>query len=211
MYCQFLASEKGVDVPNIKQLFTSNIELNLPKLMSMETLKLCLSESFASTKHPYRNQCIIGCLFYAGCRVSEVVSMRVNHVFNDHLIIRGKGEKERIVPLSQPLKQRLFNYLNNERKATNSPWLLNHPSGTHMTRQSITGVIKTMCQRLGITERVTPHTFRHMFATHLLNKGMDIREVQLMLGHASINTTQIYTHLDKTKLRAVFQANHPLS
>ena len=210
MYCQFLASEHGKDTPNIDQLFESNLALNLPKLVSTDSMNQCLNFMFDASKTPLRNRCMIGCLYYVGLRVSEVVALELKRIYDDYIIVVGKGGKERIVPISNQFRLRLDAYLRQERQL-DSPWLFYNARGAQLTRQTITIMISNMCRDLGIVERVTPHTFRHMFATHLLNKGMDIREVQLILGHSSINTTQIYTHLDKSKLRHVFQAHHPLS
>lgn len=210
VYCQFLSDAFGYDVPTVSRLFESNLALNLPKLMRKQTLNACLAHDFSDSRHRYRNRCLVACLYYAGCRVSEVVSLKMSHVIHGQFRILGKGGRERIVPIAKPLHDRLSDYLKHEHDGQ-TEWLFYNAKKRPITRQTVTHVIIGLTDALGGFDRVTPHTFRHMFATHLLEKGMDIRDVQLMLGHASIHTTQIYTHLDQSRLRDVFNRHHPLS
>ncbi len=210
MYCRYLQTERGLDVPEINQLFQSNLSLKLPKVISNESLEVCLSYQFPESKTPYRDRAVIGCLFFLGARVTEVTEIVLNRIFSDHIIIRGKGDKERIVPIAPKLQEILDLYLEKEH-ASKFQWLFPNSRGSKISRQTITGIVANVVKMIGITERITPHTFRHMFATVLLERGMDLREVQLLLGHTSIQTTQIYTHINKNHLRDMFNEHHPLS
>ena len=211
IYFYFLKHKKQQTVPDIADVFKPNISLNLPKLMSQSSLDKALRYDYSHSRTPLRDQCIVRLLYYSGCRVSEVIGMKKNNVFSDHIVILGKGDKERIMPLANSVKEGVNAYLLNERKDSGSEWLFPGQKGKSITRQTATKILAELKQHCGITERLTPHTLRHMFATTLLDRGMDLREVQLLLGHASIKTTQIYTHLNKTKLRHVFNECHPLS
>ena len=210
MYCRYLQSEKNIDVPEVSQLFESNLSLKLPKIMSKSSLATCLNFTFTNSKSPLRDQAIIKCLYFLGGRVSEVASLSRNKLFSDHVVIKGKGDKERIVPLTSTLSTAITNYLTTEHQQE-SEWLFPNNRGGHITRQTVSKIIDNLLIGTGITDRITPHSFRHMFATTLLERGMDVREVQLLLGHSSIQTTQIYTHVNKSHLRDVFNAHHPLS
>ena len=209
MYCRYLQSEHNINVPEISQLFQANLSLQLPKVMSKETLEKCLEYSFPNSRTPFRDQAIVACLFFLGARVSEVASLSLNKLFSDHILIKGKGEKERIVPLTQSLAVILERYLDHEHKRE-SQWLFPNSRGGTISRQTISNIISNI-KVVDNNDLITPHTFRHMFASILLERGMDLREVQLLLGHTSIQTTQIYTHINKSHLRDVFNAHHPLS
>lgn len=211
LYFHFLKNKQGQDVPSIGDVFQTNASLNLPKLIRQSTLIQVQNHDFSHSRHPLRDQCIVALLYYSGCRVSEVVQMKQGKVFSDHMVILGKGDKERVVPLAKVVKSKLDAYISNELRNPRSEWLFPGRKGRSITRQTVTKVLADLKYHCGIVERLTPHTLRHMFATTLLERGMDLREVQLLLGHSSIKTTQIYTHLDKSKLRNVFNACHPLS
>ena len=210
MYCRYLQSERGIEVPEINQLFQSNLSLKLPKVISNESLEVCLDYQFQESKTPYRDQAIIACLFFLGARVTEVTELALNRIFSDHIVIRGKGDKERIVPIAPKLQKKIDQYLEKEHKGQ-SQWLFPNSRGSKISRQTISAIVSKVSLYIGVKERVTPHTFRHMFATILLERGMDLREVQLLLGHTSIQTTQIYTHVNKSHLRDMFNEHHPLS
>ncbi len=209
MYCFYLKHKRHLDVPNLDDVFSVNRALVLPKLLSQASLDAVLDHAFVWSTSPQRDACLVGLLYYCGCRVSEVVGLSSNHVFSDHIRVTGKGGRERMVPLAAPMKQRLDAHLGTQKTA--SAWVFPGRGATHISRQTVTRVLRQLATHEGIAERLTPHTLRHMFATQLLARGMDIREVQLMLGHVSITTTQIYTHVNKTGLRHVYNAHHPLS
>ncbi len=209
LYFHFLKIKKAKNIPDINEIYKPNISLNLPKLVSKNVLNQILNNDFLYSKTPHRDRLIIALLYYSGCRVSEVTTIKRNKVFDDHIVILGKGEKERIVPLATIVKERLNRYLLLQNKDTQ--WLFPGKQGAAITRQTITHVFQQFKKEFKVKQRLTPHTLRHMFATTLLERGMDLREVQLLLGHASIQTTQIYTHLDKSKLKHIYNKCHPLS
>ena len=211
LYFYFLKNKHHQEVPEIGNIFQTNPSLNLPKLIRKSTLEQVINYDFFHSKTPLRDQCIVAMLYYSGCRVSEVISMKKTKVFSDHILILGKGNKERMMPLARIVIDKLRIYMENELKAKNTEWLFPGRKSAHITRQTATRILADVKHYCGIKERLTPHTLRHMFATTLLEKGMDLREVQLLLGHSSIKTTQIYTHLNKSKLRNVFNECHPLS
>ena len=211
MYFYYLKHKKKQQVPDIGDVFKANQSLKLPKIIRQDNLEKVVGHTFENSKTPLRDQCMVAMLYYAGCRVSEVVSMKKNHLFLEHMIIQGKGGKERMVPLASVVKKKLNAYLQHERNNATSEWLFPGRKKRPLTRQTVTNVLAKLTMDTGVSERLTPHMLRHMFATTLLDRGMDLREVQLLLGHASITTTQMYTHLNKSKLRRVYQACHPLS
>jgi integrase/recombinase XerD len=156
-------------------------------------------------------------LYATGCRASELSNLRLQdmHLDESFCICRGKGDKERMAPLNIRAVEAVRAYLEHERPklAARSPsmpeWVLLSYRGHRLRRERIWELLKRYAQRVGIPPEVSPHTLRHSFATHLLAGGADLRQVQEMLGHASIATTQIYTHVDPTRLKAVHKKFHP--
>lgn len=210
LYLTFLRDKKKEVVPNVGDVFQASTPFRLPKLMTKASLKKALSFDFSGSSHACRNQLIVALLYYAGCRVSEVTDLLRRSVFSDSLIVKGKGEKERIIPMAIPLMERMTAYINTMDN-TSSPWLFPGRKKQPITRQTVSNVIKYLRIGTGIMDQLTPHTFRHMFATNLLEKGLDLRDIQLLLGHSSIMTTQIYTHVNTSKLKHTFESYHPLS
>lgn len=210
LYLGYLKRTSQPDVPDISDLFQPSPSLRLPTLMSAGALRKILTFPYHTMPKGSRNRLMIWLLYYGGCRVSEVVSLKAGYLFSDHIQVVGKGRKTRMIPISQPLKQALDDYQSSE-SIRQSPWVFPGLSGQHVSRQLVSSVVGDVVQACGIKDRITPHTFRHMFATQLLEKGLDLREVQLLLGHSSIQTTQIYTHLDTSKLKRTFNTCHPLS
>ncbi|MGC6367741.1 MAG: tyrosine-type recombinase/integrase [Candidatus Marinamargulisbacteria bacterium] len=211
LYLTYLSVKKNKDVPDVKDMFTSNLALKLPKLIAKADLEKVLSYSFKTTKNSKRNDLIVALLYYCGCRVSEVANLKRKCVFNEHIIITGKGNKQRLIPIAEVVKQKLKAYLTSQEFEQGADYLFMGAKNNPITRQTISNILSDLKKACGIKGRLSPHTMRHMFASFLLEQGMDIREVQLLLGHASIKTTEIYTHLDKTKLKRTFIKYHPLS
>lgn len=162
-----------------------------------------------------RDSAILELLYACGLRVSELVGLDLDRLDLESLQVRviGKGDRERRVPMGEPARDRLHRYLGGPR----ATWTAGHPTpavfvsqrGARLTRESVWRIVRRWSEAAGIRERVTPHTFRHSFATHLLEGGADLRVVQALLGHASISTTQLYTHLTGERLREVYARAHP--
>jgi integrase/recombinase XerD len=163
-----------------------------------------------------RDRALLELLYATGCRASEVSHLRLVdlHLAEGYCRCRGKGDKERMVPLGRRAIEAVRAYLTDERKnvverSGEKPWLLLTTRGLRLRRERIWELVKRYAARSGAPSSISPHTLRHSFATHLLAGGADLRQVQEMLGHASIATTQIYTHVDHSRLKKVHQQFHP--
>ena len=195
-------------------LVTPKLNQPLPKVLSEVTMdKLLQSEQ--ETVITMRNLAMLEVLYSSGLRVSELIGLRLSDVSLDVGYVRciGKGSKERIVPLGEPAIRDLARYLDGPRtilsgKQKNDVLFLNS-HGRPLTRQGVVHILNKWAKDHNLEQRISPHMFRHSFATHLLDHGADLRSVQEMLGHADIATTQIYTHLSRKRLLDVFQKAHP--
>lgn len=197
-----------IDVPKIRR--------KLPVVLSLEEIEEMMAQIDRSKPEGERNKTIIEVLYSCGLRVSELVNLEISNIYwNDEFIrVIGKGDKERLVPIgSVALKQAKLYYDTIRRHVDVAPghnayFFLNR-NGRKLTRVMIFTIVKNLAEKAGIEKTVSPHTFRHSFATHLVEGGADLRAVQDMLGHESITTTEIYTHLDRTHLRKVLEQFHP--
>ena len=162
----------------------------------------------------HRDRAILEVLYSTGCRVSELVALDEGHLDMRRglVLLQGKGQKERYGMLGQPAMVALRDYLASKslRRLDRTPVFLNR-LGTRLTDRSVRRILNRCLQRAGIDRECTPHTFRHSFATHLLRRGADLRTVQELLGHASLGSTQIYTHVSLEHLRKLYQQAHPLA
>ena len=187
-----------------------------------DVLSATLVKTLVVAPQPYdpyylRDRALLELLYATGCRVSEVscLTTRDLHLEDRHCLVMGKGSKQRLVPLGDAALLAIRNYLDQERPmlaaaaGTPPPWLLLSRRGKRLRREAIWELIKRYVARVGGPASASPHTMRHSFATHLLSGGADLRQVQELLGHASIATTQIYTHVDQTRLKKVHQQYHP--
>lgn len=187
----------------------------LPQILSAEDVRKLLAQPVATKPLGVRDRAMLEILYASGLRVSELVTLQTTQVNfqGDYLIIKGKGGKTRAVPFGRWARERLSEYLNNGRRALlkgrSSAYVFVTRSGKPLTRQGFWKLIRAYALAAGIDKRVTPHTLRHSFATHLLEGGADLRSVQAMLGHADISTTQIYTHVDGARLKKVHREHHP--
>ena len=187
----------------------------LPDVLSPEDVELILDAPPAETLIGTRDRAILELLYGCGLRVSELVGLDVDRVDlpNQQVRVIGKGDKERRVPMGDEARERLHRYRIGPRAA----WTAGKPTpavfvgsrGRRMSREAVWGLVKRWTEVAGVRERVTPHTFRHSFATHLLDGGADLRVVQALLGHASIGTTQLYTHLTGERVREAYARAHP--
>lgn len=193
---------------------------NLPDVLNQDEIELILNQPTASARDGrnlwLRDKAVLEVLYATGIRVSELLSLKQADVLADEGIVRvfGKGSKERIVPIGKPALKWIDRYKREVRvrlqsRGRSQDALFLNARGTPMTRMAIWNIVKTYTKKAGITKEVHPHTFRHSFATHLLEGGADLRAVQEMLGHSDITTTQIYTHVDREYLKEVHRTFHP--
>jgi integrase/recombinase XerD len=188
----------------------------LPDILSFEEIEAIIAQIDLSTPEGGRNKAILETLYSCGLRVSEVVNLKLSQLYFDVGFIRvvGKGNKERLVPIGSSAIKHISLYKNNIRvhqgvKQGEEDILFLNRRGRRLTRVMIFLIIKELVKQAGINKTISPHTFRHSFATHLVEGGADLRAVQEMLGHESITTTEIYTHLDREFLRKTLQQFHP--
>lgn len=182
----------------------------LPDTLSVEEIDLLLSSIDTSTPKGLRDCAILEVLYSCGLRVSELCNLRIADLFfgEGYIRITGKGDKQRLVPVSGIARDRIQLYMEHRKpeKANDDTLFLNN-RGKKLTRVMIFTIIKQAAQRVGINKNISPHTFRHSFATHLLKGGANIRQVQELLGHENILTTEIYTHLDSSHLRQTMETH----
>jgi integrase/recombinase XerD len=188
----------------------------LPDILSFDEIEAIINMVDLSKPEGGRNKAILETMYSCGLRVSEVVNLKISQLYLDVGFIRvlGKGDKERLVPVGSSAIKYINIYKNNIRvhtaiKKGNEDILFLNNRGTKLSRVMIFYIIKEMAMKAGIKKTVSPHTFRHSFATHLVEGGADLRAVQEMLGHESITTTEIYTHLDREFLRKTLEQFHP--
>lgn len=197
-------------------LQTPKLNRKLPDFLSVDEIQKIIETIDLSISEGTRNKAIIETLYSCGLRVSEVITLKISDLFfNDGFIkVTGKGNKERLIPIGQEAIRYINIYLNESRnkqkiiKGYEDILFLNR-RGKSLSRVMIFLIIKELAAKAGISKKISPHTFRHSFATHLVEGGADLRAVQQMLGHESITTTEIYTHLDREFLRETLHKYHP--
>lgn len=188
----------------------------LPDTLSLEEIDNLIENIDLSTNEGERNRAMLETLYGCGLRVSELISLKISDLFFDEGFIKitGKGNKERFVPIG-PLTQKYIDIYRtvirtnlNIKKGAEDTLFLNR-RGNQLTRAMVFTIIKDLAEKVGLKKSISPHTLRHSFATHLLENGADLRSIQLMLGHESITTTEIYVHLDRSFLKEVMHSFHP--
>lgn len=212
---QFLLREKRADQDPSVHIETPKTERKLPKVLSVKEVEALLEAPKHDSPFGLRDQAMLEVLYATGIRVSELVQLDISDVHMTMGFVRciGKGNKERIIPLGKMANESVRRYLENGRGALlkrkhSDALFLNH-HGERLTRQGFWKILKGLALKAHIKKELTPHTLRHSFATHLLENGADLRSVQEMLGHADISTTQIYTHVTKSRLKDIYAAYHP--
>ncbi|HWJ79963.1 MAG TPA: site-specific tyrosine recombinase XerD [Niallia sp.] len=214
---QFLFRDRILEEDPSIHIETPQAERTLPKVLSMEEVEALLDFPHKNDHFGKRDKAMLELLYATGIRVSELINLDVDHVHLTMGFIRciGKGNKERIIPVGGAATRALESYLLEARreflKGKNhgeDSLFLNH-HGNRLSRQGFWKILKRLGKEAHIEKEITPHTLRHSFATHLLENGADLRAVQEMLGHADISTTQIYTHVTKTRLKDVYSQYHP--
>lgn len=212
----FLLMEDLIQVDPSENLEQPKLGRKLPEVLSIEEIDAMIGAIDLSKPEGHRNKAILETLYSCGLRVSELVNLRFGDLYFDEGFIRviGKGNKQRLVPVS-PVVEKEINFYKlhtrnhlNIRKGDENVVFLNR-RGAKLTREMIFTIIKNLSKEIGLSKNVSPHTFRHSFATHLLEGGANLRAIQEMLGHESITTTEIYTHLDQTFLRDAILSFHP--
>ncbi|TFB23911.1 site-specific tyrosine recombinase XerD [Filobacillus milosensis] len=213
-YHRFIMQEYDVSHDATLHIQTPKRERKLPKILSSEEVESLL-ELPGDEPLTIRNRAMLEMLYATGLRISELLSLKFNdlHLLMGFVRVIGKGEKERIVPLGKHAQKAVEEYVEYARptftKTKDTDALFVNHRGGAMTRQGFWKVLKKIAQEKNIKKELTPHTLRHSFATHLLENGADLRAVQEMLGHADISTTQIYTHITKTRMKDIYQNYHP--
>ena len=204
----------------IKEDFTADIVQpskwkRLPKTLSQEDMSKILLAPDDKTPQAIRDKAMFELLYATGMRVSEIIRLQLNQIEleSGFCIVHGKGDKSRLVPIGDAAKDMLEDYLGAARqsllRARQSDYVFLTGRGGPMTRQAFWARVKRWAKEAGVGKSVSPHVFRHSFATHLLNHGADLRAVQAMLGHSDISTTEVYTHVDRRKLRGLLDKSHP--
>jgi len=203
--------------PSIK-LESPKIRKSLPGYLRLDEVEKLLNQPDDKTPLGMRDRAMLEVLYSTGLRVSELVSLRVSDLDTKVGCVRciGKGDKERIVPIGRKALVMVDKYVREARsalvrqaKAVNSPTLFVNRRGVSLSRVGVWKILSAYGRKAGLRQALTPHMLRHSFATHLLERGADLRSVQLMLGHADISTTQIYTHVVEERLKQVYKAHHP--
>jgi integrase/recombinase XerD len=188
----------------------------IPDVLSIDEIELMINQIDLSHPQGHRNRAILELLYGSGIRVSELTELNLSNLFfkEDMIRVTGKGNKQRLVPMGGVTKKYLKLYINNSRlqqevDPKDQDIVFINRRGNSLTRQMIFKIIKELAIKSNIKKQVGPHTFRHSFATHLLENGADLRTIQILMGHESITTTEVYTHLDTKHLRSVIERFHP--
>ena len=215
-FFKFLVFEGYLKSSPMSNIESPKLGRKLPDILNVEEISQMINSINIKEKFGQRNKTIIEILYGTGIRVSELIELKISNIFFKENLIRvlGKGDKERFVPIGLKAKKSIIDYINNDRKyqkieESSNDILILSKYGKKITRHMIFTLIKNISKKSGITKKISPHTFRHSFASHLLKNGADLRTIQLILGHENITTTEIYTHLDSKHLLNVMKKYHP--
>lgn len=214
-FYKFLVTDGYIQDDPTELLESPQLGDHLPEVLSVEEIDMIESAIDLSKWEGHRNKAIIEVLFSCGLRVSELTNLKLSNLYLDEEYVRveGKGRKERLVPISQKAIKELGYWFDDRRlmniKKGEEDYVFLNRRGAHLTRTMILIMVKKYAEEAGIKKTISPHTFRHSFATALLEGGADLRVIQAMLGHESIGTTEIYTHIDTHTLREAILEHHP--
>ena len=214
-FFNYLIFEGYIKDSPISNIESPKQEKKLPKVLTEEEIKKLINSIDLNHEFGQRNKTIIEILYGTGIRVSELINLKLSNIFFKENIIKviGKGNKERFVPLGEIASNEMKIYINNRNllkiDSKYSDILFLNRYGRGLTRSMIFKIISDASKRVGLDKKISPHTLRHSFATHLIKNGADLRTIQLILGHESITTTEIYTHLDTLHLEEVLKKYHP--
>jgi integrase/recombinase XerD len=216
MFYRFLRLEERTAESTVELLSSPALWQRIPHVLSPESVEKLLAAPHPSERFFLRDRALLETLYATGSRASEVVGLKLADLYLDSGFCKcfGKGNKQRVVPLGGPAREAIRAYLEALRPrlaatAPDAPWVFVSRGGRALTREMLWILVKKYVRRAGLNSRVSPHTLRHSFATHLLSGGADLRTVQELLGHANISTTQQYTHVDRDRLRAIHRRFHP--
>lgn len=215
-FYKFMLFDHKITHDPTELLDAPKIGRHLPEVLSIPEIEAILNGIDLSKPEGHRNKAIIEVMYGCGLRVSEVVNLRISNLYfrDNYIRIIGKGDKERLVPIGQTAQNAILLYMEGVRehikiKKGEEDFVFLNRRGARLTREMIFMMIKQAAEAAGITKTISPHTFRHSFATHLVEGGADLRAVQEMLGHESITTTEIYTHLDRSYIKSIIEQYHP--
>lgn len=215
-FYKFLIYSDVIENDPTELLESPKFEMRLPDFLTVDEIEKIFASIDLSTKEGHRNRAMAEVLYGCGLRVSELVNLKISNLFfdDDFIKVVGKGDKERIVPIGSTAKKMVELYIEGERnnikvKKGEEDFVFLNRRGSHLSREMVFMYVKKWVEDAGIKKKVSPHTFRHSFATHLIDGGADLRAVQQMLGHENITTTEIYTHLDQDYLRTNIALYHP--
>ena len=215
-FLKFLLEDDYIIPEMLEILEPVKLKKSLPVFLTYDELQKLFSVVDTSTASGFRDRTMLEMFYSSGLRVSELVDLRIGNVFRPQQLLRvfGKGSKERIVPYSDDAARYLHEYLDRMRhtlmkKGDFNDYVFINNRGSRLTRQGIWKKLKEFAALAGITKDISPHKLRHTFATHLLEGGADLRSVQMLLGHSSINTTEIYTHVEQEAIHREFDRKHP--
>lgn len=214
-FFQFLVKEGRIAVDPAHEIEAPHLSHSLPKYLSFKEVESLLTQPDPATPVGLRDRALLELLYATGMRVSELLSVRWEDFEPNTGIVRcvGKGNKERLIPVGKSALRAVESYLRNGRgslvKRPGVPYLFLNQRGAPLSRVGFWKILSAYGRRAGIRVSLAPHMVRHSFATHLLERGADLRAIQSMLGHSDISTTQIYTHVIKERLRQVYQTHHP--
>lgn len=214
-FFRFIVLEGLIEENPSEQLETPHLGRHLPSILTTDEINSMIASIDLSQPEGQRNRAILEVLYSCGIRVSELINLRLSQLYIDdeYICVDGKGGKQRLVPLSPSAINEIMLYLQYRSEISIKPgeedYLFINRRGRHMTRVMVFYIVRNTCERCGIKKKVSPHTLRHSFATHLLENGANLRAIQNMLGHESITTTEVYTHLDRQFLRQEINMYHP--
>ena len=214
-FVRFLIQEGNLSINPVEGIESPAMSRTLPEVLTIHEVERLIEQPMTDTALGMRGRAMLEMLYATGMRVSELVRLSLNqlHLEGGYVILYGKGSKERVVPIGREALRWVTSYLQTARenllKGRESPVLFIGRSGKGLTRQQFWKLMKVYGRKAGIAKRITPHLLRHSFATHLLERGADLRSVQMMLGHSDISTTQIYTHVTGERLKKIHQRHHP--
>ncbi|HSG30676.1 MAG TPA: site-specific tyrosine recombinase XerD [Thermodesulfobacteriota bacterium] len=214
-FFKYLLIEKIITEDPTVNIKTPKLSVTLPDILTLEDTEVLLKSPDTETTIGQRDSVMLEVLYGSGIRVSELINLKLNSINFEMgcIMVMGKGSKERIVPLGRIAIDKIRSYLQDTRekllKGKTSDYLFLNRNGKNMTRQGFWKILRQYVIKSGINKVVTPHTIRHTFASHLLERGADLRTIQILLGHSDISSTQIYTHIDVKRLKDIHSKHHP--